>query len=90
MPETAAITLSSSKLRIIPWDQKSAVDIDEIYTDLSWVKDHRTPSGVTQEDLDHYTEIFVRREPYPAPKRILVYGQPGTEYRSDFFKTYSL
>ena len=39
--------------------------------------DQRTPTGVTQQQLDHYTEIFVRREPNPAPKRILVYGQPG-------------
>ena len=62
---------------MIPLDRDSAVDIDEIYTDLSWFMDHRTPTGVTQQQLDHYTEIFVRREPNPAPKRILVYGQPG-------------
>ena len=68
---------TSSKVKIIPWDQNSAVDIDEIYTDLSWVKDHRTPRGVTQEELNHYTEIFGSRGPRPAPKRILVYGQPG-------------
>ena len=68
---------SSSKVRIIPWDQNSAVDIDEIYTDLSWVKDHRTPRGVIREKLDHYTKIFADREPRRAPKRILVYGQPG-------------
>ena len=66
-----------SKVKIIPWDQNSAVDIDEIYTDLSWVKDHRTPRGVTQAKLNHYTEIFVSQGPRPAPKRILVYGQPG-------------
>ena len=68
---------TSSKVKIIPWDQNSAVDIDEIYTDLSWVKDHRTPRGVTQKELNHYTEIFGSRGPRPAPKRILVYGQPG-------------
>ena len=68
---------TSSKVKIIPWDQNSAVDIDEIYTDLSWVKDHRTPSGVTQEKLNHYTEIFGSKGPRPARKRILVYGQPG-------------
>ena len=65
---------TSSKVKIIPWDQNSAVDIDKIYTDLSWVKDCRTPSGVAQKELDHYTEIFGAR---PALKRILVYGQPG-------------
>ena len=68
---------TSSKVKIIPRDKNSAVDIDMIYTDLSWVKDHRTPSGVIQEDLDHYTEIFTHREARRAPKRILVYGQPG-------------
>ena len=54
--------------------------------------DDRTPRGVIQEKLDHYTEIFAHKEPRDAPKkktkkqkkkpryarkRILVYGQPG-------------
>ena len=54
--------------------------------------DDRTPMGVIQEKLDHYTEIFAHKEPRDAPKkkkkkkkkkpryapkRILVYGQPG-------------
>ena len=68
---------TSSKVKIIPWDQNSAVHIDKIYTDLSWVMDDRTPRGVIQENLDHYTEIFAHKEPHRAPKRILVYGQPG-------------
>ena len=68
---------TSSKVKIIPWDQNSAVDIDKIYTDLSWIMDDRTPRGVIQEELDHYTEIFAHRERRHAPKRILVYGQPG-------------
>ena len=66
-----------SKVKIIPWDQNSAVHIDKIYTDLSWVMDDRTPRGVIQENLVHYTEIFAHRKPRSAPKRILVYGQPG-------------
>ena len=68
---------TSSKVRIIPWDQNSAVHIDKIYTDLSWIMDDRTPRGVIQENLNHYTEIFDHREAHRAPKRILVYGQPG-------------
>ncbi|CAH3172277.1 unnamed protein product [Porites lobata] len=68
---------TKNRVKIVPWEQTSAVDINKIYTDLSWVMDHRTPRGVTKEELNHYTEIFVRREPHPAPKRILVYGQPG-------------
>ena len=68
---------TQNRVKIVPWNQINAVHIDEIYTDLSWVMDHRTPRGVTKEELNHYTEIFVHREPHPAPKRILVYGQPG-------------
>ena len=68
---------TSSKVKIIPWDQNSAVHIDKTYTDLSWVMDDRTPRGVIQKDLDHYTEIFAHRETRSVPKRILVYGQPG-------------
>ena len=63
---------AKSKVRIIPWDQSSAVDIDEIYTQLTWLKDHRKPSGVTQNKLGSYTEIF------NGGKRLLVYGRPGT------------
>ena len=66
-----------SKVKIIPWDQNSAVHIDRIYTDLSWVEDHRTLGGVIQEKLNHYTEIFGTKGPRPAPRRILVYGRPG-------------
>ncbi|CAH3192372.1 unnamed protein product, partial [Porites evermanni] len=68
---------TKNRVKIVPWEQTSAVDINKIYTDLSWVMDDRTPRGVAKEKLNHYTEIFVRREPHPAPKRILVYGQPG-------------
>ena len=62
---------AKSKVRIIPWDQSSAVDIDEMYTQLTWLKDHRRPSGVTQNKLGSYTEIF------NGGKRLLVYGRPG-------------
>ena len=62
---------AKNKVRIIPWDQSSAVDIDEMYTQLTWLKDHRRPSGVTQNKLGSYTEIF------NGGKRLLVYGRPG-------------
>ena len=61
---------TSSKVRIIPWDHNSAVHIDKIYTDLSWIVDDRTPRGVIQEELDHYTKIFAHKEPRDAPKHI--------------------
>ena len=53
----------------------SAADINKIYTDLSWVMDHRTLRRVTKEELTHYTQIFVHRDLHR--RRILVYGQPG-------------
>ena len=68
---------AKNKVRIIPWDQSSAVDIDEMYTQLTWLKDHRKPSGVTQNKLGSYTEIF------NGGKRLLVYGRPGMH--SNFF-----
>ena len=44
---------------------------------LPWIMDDITPRWVIQENLDHYTDNFAHREPRDAPKRILVYGQPG-------------
>ena len=74
---------AKSKVRIIPWDQSSAVDIDEIYTQLTWLKDHRKPSGVTQNRLGSYTEIFNGR------KRLLVYGRPGMQLFFSFQALYA-
>ena len=61
-----------SKVKIVPWDDSSSIQIDEIYTPLSWVRDHRKPSGVTQEELEDYTDMFKEK-----PTRMLVYGRPG-------------
>ena len=68
---------TSSKVKIIPCFFFNDTATTEIYTDLSWIMDDRTPRGVIQENLNHYTEIFAHRERRHAPKRILVYGQPG-------------
>ena len=65
-----------SKVKIIPWDQSSAIHTDDVYTTLSWVRDDRKPSGVTQE-LKDYTDIFKGDKHHPNPKRLLVYGRPG-------------
>ena len=61
-----------SKVKIVPWDDSSSIQIDKIYTPLSWVRDHRKPSGVTQEELEDYTDMFKEK-----PTRMLVYGRPG-------------
>ncbi|CAH3187253.1 unnamed protein product [Porites lobata] len=68
---------TNSKVKIVPWDQSSAVHIDEIYTQLSWLMDEKKPSGVTQKELEHYTDIFDGGRPNHKPKRILVHGRPG-------------
>ena len=59
-------------MKIVPWDKSSSIQIDEIYTPLSLVRDHRKPSGVTQEELEDYTDMFKGK-----PTRMLVYGRPG-------------
>ena len=74
---------AKSKVRIIPWDLSSAVDIDEMYTQLTWLKDHRKPSGVTQNKLGSYTEIF------NGGKRLLVYGRPGMQLFFSFQALYA-
>ena len=66
-----------SKVEIIPWIPTSAIHIDEIYTQLSWVRDDRKPSGVTQEELKDYADIFKGDKHHPNPRRLLVYGRPG-------------
>ena len=61
-----------SKVKIVPWNESFSIGINEIYTPLNWVRDHRKPSGVTQEELEDYTDMFKGK-----PTRMLVYGRPG-------------
>ena len=60
-----------SKVKIVPWDESSSIEINEIYTPLNWVRDHRKPSGVTKEELEDYTDMFKGKH-----TRMLVYGRP--------------
>ena len=66
-----------SKVKVVPWDDSSSVQIDEIYTPLSWVRDDRKPTGVTQKELEDYTDMFKEDEYDRKPTRMLVYGRPG-------------
>ena len=59
------------------WSKKAVVDIHQIYTRLSWVKEKRTPAGTTQSELKHYTDLFSANKNGVIPKRILVQGQTG-------------
>ena len=59
------------------WCKKSVVDIHQIYTRLSWVKEEQTPAGTTQSELKHYSDLFTANKEGDIPKRILVQGQTG-------------
>ena len=59
------------------WTKKSPVDIHQIYTRLSWVKEEQTPSGSSQSKLAHYAEVFSANKDGLVPNRILVQGQTG-------------
>ena len=59
------------------WSKKSVVDIHQIYTRLSWVKEEQTPAGTTQTELKHYCDLFKAKKNGVIPKRILVQGQTG-------------
>ena len=59
------------------WSKKAVVDIHQIYTRLSWVKEEQTTAGTTHSELKHYTELFTADKNGVTPKRILVQGQTG-------------
>ena len=59
------------------WSKKAVVDIHQIYTRLSWVKEEQTPAGTTQSELKHYSDLFKANKDGVIPKRILVQGQTG-------------
>ena len=59
------------------WSKKAVVDIHQIYTRLSWVKEEQTTAGAKQSELKHYTELFTADKNGVIAKRILVQGQTG-------------
>ncbi|XP_078366412.1 NLR family CARD domain-containing protein 4-like isoform X3 [Oculina patagonica] len=66
-----------SQVKITPWDPDNTVHIDDMYIQLSILRDDRKPDGTTKEELNDYSEIFIGRGRHFIPKRILVYGRPG-------------
>ena len=64
-------------MKITPWDPDNTVDIDEIYIQLSMLRDDRKPHKTTKEKLEDYADLFKGYGRHPKPKRILVYGKPG-------------
>ena len=59
------------------WSKRSPVDIHQIYTRLSCVKEEQTPAGSSRSELQHYTALFAANKNGVVPKRILVQGQTG-------------
>ena len=59
------------------WSKKCAVNIHEIYTRLSLVKEEQTPAGSSQAGLNHYTDVLTENKNGLPPNRILVQGQTG-------------
>ena len=66
-----------SQVMITPWNPDDTMDIDELYVELSFLRDDRKLTRTKKEKLEDYTEIFEGRGHHLIPKRILVYGKPG-------------
>ncbi|KAL9979412.1 hypothetical protein ACROYT_G017077 [Oculina patagonica] len=68
----------TAKVPTTVWSSVFQVDLDQIYTRLSWIKEEQTPAGSWQKELSHYTELFTEKTKNGgAPKRILVQGETG-------------
>ncbi|XP_022787144.1 uncharacterized protein LOC111327268 isoform X1 [Stylophora pistillata] len=59
------------------WSRKCPVDMQQIYTRLTWVKQEQTPEGLSKPELNHYTEVFDENEKGYVSNRILVQGETG-------------
>ena len=62
---------------ITPWDRDNTMDIDEVYVQLTLLRDDRKLAGTTKERLQDYSELFASHGHHLIPNRILVYGRPG-------------
>ena len=65
------------RVKITPWDPDNTVHLDDIYTQLTFLQDHRKPDGTTKKGLGDSSEVFEGDEHHPIRRRILVYGRPG-------------
>ena len=62
---------------ITPWDRDNTMDIDEVYVQLTLLRDDRKLSGTATKKLEDYSEMFAGHGHHLIPKRILAYGRPG-------------
>ena len=68
----------TAKVPTTVWSSKFQVDLEQIYTRLSWVKQEQTTTGSSRKELSHYTEIFMaKKKKNGVAKRILVQGETG-------------
>ena len=68
----------TAKVPTTAWSSVLQVDLEQIYTRLSWVKQEQTTAGSSQKELNHYTEIFTEKTKNgDVAKRILVQGETG-------------
>ena len=68
---------NSGTVPVSVWSTLDPVDIHEIYTRLSWVKQEQNAAGSSQTELNHYCDLFTANKSGTFPKRILVQGQTG-------------
>ena len=68
---------NSGTVPVSVWSTLDPVDIHEIYTRLSWVKQEQHAAGPSQTELNHYCDLFTANKGDTFPKRILVQGQTG-------------
>ena len=62
---------------ITPWDRDNTMDIDEVYVQLTLLRDDRKLAETIQEELEDYSGIFESHGHHLIPKRIVVHGRPG-------------
>ena len=69
----------TAKVRTTAWSSIFQVELEQIYTRLSWVKQEQTTAGSAQKELNHYTELFTETKTKKGvvAKRILVHGETG-------------
>ncbi len=70
--------LKTAKVPTSAGSSTCQVDLDQIYTRLSMVKDEQASAGSSQKEISHYIELFSEKTKNgAAPKRILVQGEIG-------------
>ena len=62
---------------ITPWNPDNTMDMDEVYVQLTLLRDKRKLDETIKTKLKDYSEIFSSHGHHLIPKRILVYGKPG-------------